>query len=154
MPLCMCLWKVTKGEFLKRSWGHLGRNWDCATSTANEYSCILNVSVGPCGVLATFRYGAVSVFDNIRKCVTPKGPAIFKKSLRLFRLFSCNHKHKPQTSRKLVNTKYDITYIRDLRLNRNTLFHLYCWNWNPSSQKYHTISPFWIEVRSFNIDLT
>lgn len=88
---------LTNGGFLKRSWGHLGRNWDCATSCANEYSCILKVSVGPWGVLATLRYGAVSVFDNIRKCVTPIGPETFKKSLRLFRFFSCNQKTKIQT---------------------------------------------------------
>lgn len=47
--------KLTNGEFEKRSLGHLGRNWDRAISTANEYSCILNVSVGPCGVLATLK---------------------------------------------------------------------------------------------------
>lgn len=100
-----CLWKITKGELLKRSRGHLGRSWDCATSTANEYSWILKVSVGPCGVLATFRYCAVLVFDNIRKCVTPKGPATFKKSLRLCRLFSCKNKHKAQISKKPAHKK-------------------------------------------------
>lgn len=47
--------RFTNGEFLKRSFGHRGRNWDWATSDANEYSLILKVSVGPCGVLATFK---------------------------------------------------------------------------------------------------
>lgn len=41
----------------------------------------------PCGVLKTLRYGAVSVFDNIRKCDTPKGLVTFNEPMRLFRLF-------------------------------------------------------------------
>lgn len=48
----------------------------------------MNVRVGPCGVFATLKTGAALVFDNIRKCVTPIGPATFKKSLRLFLFFS------------------------------------------------------------------
>ncbi|KVH99170.1 Photosystem antenna protein-like protein [Cynara cardunculus var. scolymus] len=48
------------------------------------------VRVGPCGVLATLKYGELPVFDNIRKCVTPIGPATFKKSFRLLRFFSCS----------------------------------------------------------------
>lgn len=79
----------TKAEFLNRSLGHLGCNWDRAISAASEYSWILNVRVGPCGVVATLKYGALGVFDNMRKCVTPIGPATFRKSLRLFRFFSC-----------------------------------------------------------------
>lgn len=85
--------KLTKGELLNSSLGQLGRAWDRAISAANAYSCISKVIVGPCGVLATRKWGTLFGFDIMRKWVTPIGPATFKKSLSLFLFFSCHSKN-------------------------------------------------------------